>query len=56
MQIVIWVLKGPAMHASARDQEYAYVHMFIYSLFSCQSEQLPAEKPHVKNMDLEKMW
>jgi len=48
------VPKGPAMHTGLREREYAYVHMFIASLFSCRSEQLPAEKPHVKNMDLEK--
>lgn len=42
------------MHATVREEEYAYSYMVVYSLFSCQSEQLPAEKPHVKNMDLEK--
>lgn len=42
------------MHATVREQEYAYIHMVIYSLFSCQSEQLTAEKPHIKIMDLEK--
>jgi len=48
------VPKDPAMHASVREQECAKVHIFIFSFLSCQSEQLPAEKSHVKNMDLER--
>lgn len=54
MQVVIWVPKGPTVHASVREQEYTYVHMLIYSLFSCQSEQLSAENPQVKDTDLKK--